>query len=210
MDTDEYRFYVEDGEGVLSFNERLRRARKAYALEKEANRRIRVEFALMKDRLLQLVEHLQEFGAGNDDAGQGAEAAGGATFSGETLTEGTSKPSGLGGTATQDPSSPSNNVNVSLSADTKVGWTCNEYVLEQGNSGNHQNVTTFAGEADVQSEPVIEGANENYEQARPADINDGGIASTAQLVQSAIEMAAEMPIPCPRPLTPFLSVMGTQ
>ncbi|KAJ8446968.1 hypothetical protein Cgig2_006596 [Carnegiea gigantea] len=116
MDTDEYRFYVEDGEGVLGFDERLRRAR-------EAGRSRR-----------------------------------GATFSGATLTEGTSKPSGLGVATTQDPSSPPNNVNVNLPADTEVGRTCNEDVLEQGNSGNRQNVTTFAGEADVQSEPAVEGS----------------------------------------------------
>ncbi|KAJ8435109.1 hypothetical protein Cgig2_001984 [Carnegiea gigantea] len=172
--TDEYRFYVEDGEGVLSFDERLRCAMEAYALEKEANRRIHAEFALMKDRLLQLEERLQEFGVGNGDAGQGAEAAGGAT-----LTEGTSKPGGLGGAATQDLSSPPNNVNVNLSADTEVERTCNKDVLEQGNSGNRQNVTTFVEEADVQSEPAVEGANENYELARPTDIDDDGIASAA-------------------------------
>ncbi|KAJ8446292.1 hypothetical protein Cgig2_005823 [Carnegiea gigantea] len=181
MDTDEYRFYVEEGEGVLSFDERLRRAREACALEKEANRRIRAEFALMKDRLLQLKERLQEFGAGNGDK----------PLNGATLTEGTSKPGGLGGAATQDPSSPPNNVNVNLFANTEVRRTCNEDVLEQGNSGNRQNVTAFVGEADVQSEPAVEGANENYEQARPADIDDGGIASAAQSVQSVAEMAAE-------------------
>ncbi|KAJ8427968.1 LOW QUALITY PROTEIN: hypothetical protein Cgig2_017455 [Carnegiea gigantea] len=153
MDTNEYRFYVVDGEGVLSFDERLRRVREAYALEKE------------------------EFGAGNGDAGQGAEAAGGVTFggvtfSGATLTEGTGKPSGLGGAATQDPSSPPNNVNANLSADT-------------------ENVTIFTGEADVQSEPAVQGANENYEQAHPVDVDDGGIASTAQSVQSAAKVAAE-------------------
>ncbi|KAJ8422403.1 hypothetical protein Cgig2_029227 [Carnegiea gigantea] len=174
-----------------SFDERLRRAREVYALEKEANRRIRAEFALMKDRLLQLEERLQEFGAGNGDAGQGAEAAGGATFSGATLTEGTSKPRGLGGAVTQDPRSPPNNVNVNLSADTEVGRTCNEDVLEQGNSDNRQNVTTIAREADVPSEPAVEGADENYEQAHPADIDDSGIASAAQSIQSATEMAAE-------------------
>ncbi|KAJ8440040.1 hypothetical protein Cgig2_020528 [Carnegiea gigantea] len=58
MDTDEYRFYVEDGEGVLSFDERHRRAREAYAKEKEANRRIRAKLAVMKDRLLELEERL--------------------------------------------------------------------------------------------------------------------------------------------------------
>ena len=116
-------------QGVLSFDERLRCAREAYALEKEANRRICAEFTLMKDKLLQLEELLQEFGAGNGDAGQGAEAVGGAAFSGATLTEGTGKPSGLGGAATQDPNSPPNNVNVNLSANTEVRRTCNEDVL---------------------------------------------------------------------------------
>ncbi|KAJ8425564.1 hypothetical protein Cgig2_012307 [Carnegiea gigantea] len=120
MDTDEYHFYVEDGEDVLSFDEWLRHVREAYALEKEANRRIRTELALTKDRLLPLEEGLQEFGAGNGDAGQGAEVAGRAKFSGATLTEGIGTPSGLGGATTQDPSSPHNNVNVNLSADTEV------------------------------------------------------------------------------------------
>ncbi|KAJ8437695.1 hypothetical protein Cgig2_030717 [Carnegiea gigantea] len=117
-----------------SFDERLRHVREAYALEKEANRRIRAGFALMKERLLQLEECLQEFGAGNGDAGQGAEAVGGATFSGATLTKGTGKPSYLSGAATQDPSPPPNNVNVNLSADTEVRRTCNEDVLQEVNS----------------------------------------------------------------------------
>ncbi|KAJ8428795.1 LOW QUALITY PROTEIN: hypothetical protein Cgig2_009980 [Carnegiea gigantea] len=163
------------------FDEQLRRVREVYALEKEANRRILVEFALMKDRLLQLEEW---FGAGNGDAGQGAEAAGEATFSGPTLTEGTGKPSGVSGAATQHPSSPPSNVNVNLSADTKVRRTCNEDVL-----GNRQNVTIFAGEANMQSEPTVQGANKNYELARPADVDDSGIALAAQ--SSAKEVATE-------------------
>ncbi|KAJ8438435.1 hypothetical protein Cgig2_004545 [Carnegiea gigantea] len=191
MDTDEYRFYVEDGEGVLSFDELLRRAREAYAKKKEANRRIRAEFVVMKDRLLELEGRLQEFGAGHGDAGQGEEAAAGATFSGATQKVGTSKPTGLGGAATQDPRSPPNDVNVNLSAETEAGRTCNEDVLEQGDNGNGQNVPTFATEVDVQSEPAVEGANERYEQARPTDIGDSGIASAAQAVHSPAEMAAE-------------------
>ena len=71
-------------QGVLSFDERLRRAREAYAKEKEANRRIRAEFDVMKDRLMELEGRLQEIGAGHGDAGQGAEAAAGATFGGAT------------------------------------------------------------------------------------------------------------------------------
>ncbi|KAJ8432187.1 hypothetical protein Cgig2_013729 [Carnegiea gigantea] len=181
MDIDQCRFYVEDGEVVLSFDERLRHAKEVYALEKEANKRIRAEFALIKDRLLQLEERLQEFGAGNGDARQGAKAAGGATFSEATLTEGTGKPSGLGDAATQDLSSRPNNVNVILSADTKVRRTCNKDVLQEVNSCNRQNVTIFVGEADVQSEPA----------ASPANVNDGGIASAAQSVQSAAEVAVE-------------------
>ncbi|KAJ8442694.1 hypothetical protein Cgig2_001787 [Carnegiea gigantea] len=191
MDTDEYRFYVEDGEGVLSFDEQLRRSREAYAKEKEANRRIRAEFAVMKDRLLELEERLQEFGAGHGDAGRGAEARDGATFSGETQTVGTSKPSGLGGAATQDLRSPPNDVNVNLSAETEARRTCNEDVLKQGDSGNGQNVATFTTEADVQSEPGVEAGNERYEEAHLAGIGDSGIASAAQAVHSPAEMAAE-------------------
>ncbi|KAJ8430715.1 LOW QUALITY PROTEIN: hypothetical protein Cgig2_000280 [Carnegiea gigantea] len=148
-----------------SLDEWLRRAKEVHALEKEANRRICAEFALMKDRLLQLEERLQEFSAWNGDAGQGAEAVGGATFSGATVTEGTGKPSGLGGAATQDPSSPPNNVNVNLSANTEVQRTYNEDVPQEVNSGNRHNATIFAEEADMQSEAAVQAANENYEQS---------------------------------------------
>ncbi|KAJ8420167.1 hypothetical protein Cgig2_000257 [Carnegiea gigantea] len=193
MDTDEYRFYVEDGEGVLSFDERLRRAREAYAKEKEANRRIRAEFAVMKDRVRELEERLQEFGAGHGDGGQGAEGRDGATCSGATQTVGTSKPSGLGGAATQDPRSPHNDVNVNLSAGTEGGRTCYEDVLEEGDSGNGQNVGPFAMEADVQSEPAVEAGNERYEEARPAGVGvgDSSSAAAAEAIHCPAEMAAD-------------------
>ncbi|KAJ8424183.1 LOW QUALITY PROTEIN: hypothetical protein Cgig2_028308 [Carnegiea gigantea] len=190
MDTDEYRFYVEDGEGVLSFDERLRRAREAYAKEKEANRRIRAEIGFGSWRN---VYKSLALGAGHGDGGQGAEGRDGATCSGATQTVGTSKPSGLGGAATQDPRSPPNDVNVNLSAVTEGGRTCYEDVLEEGDSGNGQNVGPFAMEADVQSEPAVEAGNERYEEARPAGVGvgDSSSAAVAEAIHCPMEIAAD-------------------
>ncbi|KAJ8425563.1 LOW QUALITY PROTEIN: hypothetical protein Cgig2_012306 [Carnegiea gigantea] len=46
-------------------------------------------------------------------------------------------------------------------------------------------------------------SNKNYEQARPADVDDGGITSASQSAQSAAEVAAEDANSMPPPLTPF-------
>ncbi|KAJ8452972.1 hypothetical protein Cgig2_014735 [Carnegiea gigantea] len=187
METDEYRFYVEDGEGVLSFDERLRRVREAYALEKQANMRMSAELALMKDRVRQLEERLREFGAGNGDGAEGAEGACGETLNGATVTEGTGEPTALGAAATQDPSTPPNIVAVNLSADTEVGRTCNNDVVEEGNGREREHATVVAREPDVASLPVVEGATEKYEHVAAADDDDRNIASAAQSVQTPTE-----------------------
>ncbi|KAJ8428809.1 hypothetical protein Cgig2_028014 [Carnegiea gigantea] len=154
---------LQESEGVLSFDERLRHAREAYAKEKEANRRIRAEFVVMKNRLLELEGRLQEFGAGHGDVGRGQKPQLGQHSVGQHRRWGQANPVA---SVVQRHRTP-------------------------GDSGNGQNVPTFATEADVQSEPAVEGANERYEQARPADIGDSGIASAAQAVHSPAEMAAE-------------------
>ncbi|KAJ8425455.1 LOW QUALITY PROTEIN: hypothetical protein Cgig2_018853 [Carnegiea gigantea] len=184
METDEYRFYVEDGEGVLSFDEQLRQVREAYALEKQANMRMSAELALMKDRL---EERLREFGAGNGDGAEGVEGACGETLNGATVTEGTGEPTALGAAATQDPSTPPNIVAVNLSADTEVGRTCNNDVVEEGNGREREHATVVAREPDVASLPVVEGATEKYEHVAAADDDDRNIASAAQSVQTPTE-----------------------
>ncbi|KAJ8452610.1 hypothetical protein Cgig2_004946 [Carnegiea gigantea] len=175
---------LEESEGVLSFDERLRRVRKAYALEKQANMRMSAELALMKDRVRQLEERLREFGAGNGDGAEGAEGACGETLNGATVTEGTGEPTALGAAATQDPSTPPNIVAVNLSADTEVGRTCNNDVVEEGNGREREHATVVAREPDVAS---LQGATEKYEHVAAADDDDRNIASAAQSVQTPTE-----------------------
>ena len=175
-------------QGVLSFNERLRRVRDAYALEKQANMRMSAELVVMKDRVMQLEERLRKFGAGNGD---GAEGACGETLNGATVTEGTGKPTALGGAATQDPSTPPNIITVNLSADTEVGQTSSNDAVQEGKGRDREHATVVAREPDVASVPMVEGAIENYEHVAAADDDDGNIASAAQSVQTPTEEPVE-------------------
>ncbi|KAJ8431549.1 hypothetical protein Cgig2_029578 [Carnegiea gigantea] len=58
MATDPYGYYVDDGEGWLSVDERLRCAREAYTLEKTAHEKIKIDMQKLEEQLMELKSRL--------------------------------------------------------------------------------------------------------------------------------------------------------
>ncbi|KAJ8425180.1 hypothetical protein Cgig2_010789 [Carnegiea gigantea] len=165
MQSNEYRFYVEDREGVLSFEEHLRRVRDAYVLEKEAHDRTRAEVKLLKARVLELEERLMQSGAGEDAAGQGDNGPGGPTLPGHPR---------LGGR-------PSTVVTELRTLRTTFVLGCGEMP------------TALAGETEQLPQCTVDVAQDNQCAQHPpsVDVAQCGMESGAQSVPTTALLAAD-------------------